>query len=566
MNYSQPVTFSVDENLIGAWESRLRDAPAIVTRQAELYPAFADAYAVLKNMPRGARRTLQRKLARSNDVALSARARRTLAASVAGAALLLALSQNTQAATITVNTNIPRIAADGKCSLVEAIINANNDAATHPDCTAGSGADTIVLPAASVHTVPAIYDNTYGARLPAVRSQITIAGNHSRITRKKGKSVSRLLTVAASGDLTLQDVTMTGGVQYFGGAIFNYGNLNVSGSIISANIAFKGGGIANDVNATLVISNSSISGNSASRGGAIFNSGKLSIDNSSFLQNKGYNGAGVLNYGSTNIENSTISGNKAGFRGGGLLIYGGSLAIDNCVISKNTALAGGGIGSFSSLAISNSSITDNRSVYDGGGISNQGNLDIHDSTVSGNRAGSIGGGIAHFDGPLNIENSTVSGNRSTGDVGGGIWNQGTATFSNSTITGNSAKRGGGVFVNTLLSLTLKRSLISGNKASAGAEIFAYANVVADDSNLFGTNGNAGVSGFSPGVSDIVPSGAITNILAPLADNGGPTLTHELVAGSPAIDAAPVDADCPSEDQRGVARPQGALCDIGAFEK
>jgi hypothetical protein len=59
---------------------------------------------------------------------------------------------------------------------------------------------------------------------------------------------------------------------------------------------------------------------------------------------------------------------------------------------------------------------------------------------------------------------------------------------------------------------------------------------------------------------------IGDILAPRADNGGPTLTHALVPCSPAIDAAPVDADCPATDQRGNARPQGAMCDIGAFEK
>ena len=59
---------------------------------------------------------------------------------------------------------------------------------------------------------------------------------------------------------------------------------------------------------------------------------------------------------------------------------------------------------------------------------------------------------------------------------------------------------------------------------------------------------------------------IGGILAPLADNGGPTLTHALVPDSPAIDASPVDAECAATDQRGNARPQGAMCDIGAFEK
>ena len=82
----------------------------------------------------------------------------------------------------------------------------------------------------------------------------------------------------------------------------------------------------------------------------------------------------------------------------------------------------------------------------------------------------------------------------------------------------------------------------------------------------GTTGTLGI-GFSPGATDIVPSeglGAILNTT--LASNGGSTRTHALVAGSPAIDASPDDADCAATDQRGVRRPQGPACDIGAFEK
>jgi len=63
----------------------------------------------------------------------------------------------------------------------------------------------------------------------------------------------------------------------------------------------------------------------------------------------------------------------------------------------------------------------------------------------------------------------------------------------------------------------------------------------------------------------VPKVPLKNILAPLADNGGPTDTHALIKGSPGVDAAPVDSDCPATDQRGIARPQGGGCDIGAFE-
>jgi hypothetical protein len=90
----------------------------------------------------------------------------------------------------------------------------------------------------------------------------------------------------------------------------------------------------------------------------------------------------------------------------------------------------------------------------------------------------------------------------------------------------------------------------------------------DQLNVFGVNNDPGVVGFTPDVSDIVPTTGVMigSILAPLADNGGATLTHALNPGSPAIDAAPADADCPATDQRGTTRPQGGGCDIGAFEK
>ena len=93
-------------------------------------------------------------------------------------------------------------------------------------------------------------------------------------------------------------------------------------------------------------------------------------------------------------------------------------------------------------------------------------------------------------------------------------------------------------------------------------------MTADAFNLFGVDGVAGVTGFTPGATDLVPAAGVQlpDILAPvLADNGGDTLTHALVPGSPAVDAVPTDCGPPVTDQRGVPRPQGAACDIGALE-
>src|SRR5262249_50852337 len=107
--------------------------------------------------------------------------------------------------------------------------------------------------------------------------------------------------------------------------------------------------------------------------------------------------------------------------------------------------------------------------------------------------------------------------------------------------------------------------------------FRFINVTANNFNLFGTDGNAGVSGFTPGPTDIVPSVSLAQILAPLSNNGGPTQTHALVAGSPAIDAGN-PSGCRDNagvllqtDQGGFIRLDDgnfdgtSRCDIGAYE-
>jgi hypothetical protein len=595
MNYCQAYLPSLDETIAAAWEFQVAAAAetpsladTLATQASNLFPRFAARYAELRALPRGARRTLQRRLARSGEPPLPTEWRHKLAGSLAGAALMLALVQDAQAATITVTTDVPTInAADGLCSLVEAIINANDDAATHPDCVAGTGIDIVVLPTDSTHKVT----NNYGAglygptRLPPITSQITIEGNGSRITRRKSNSIARLVAVTSSGDLTLNNVTVRNGLHPYGAALFNDGVLAVTNSTLSGNRAIVGAGIYNSTNGTAIVSNSIISGNRAAYGGAgIFNSrGNVTIQYSSIEKNTGYYGGGLYNdYGTASITHSTISNNRA-FGGGGIRYHGGEISIDSSTVSKNRDVArGGGISgeaNFSSggtLTIANSTISKNVTSSSGGGISlssgNFASVHIENSTISGNKAGYSGGGIANFNVPtLTIENSTISGN-SAGRIGGGIWHQGNGTLTNITISGNIAdKRGGGIYNNSSHGLTLSRSLISGNQAAAGREIFNPNGgvIFSDNFNLFGADGKGGVKNFTPGPSDIVPPAGmlLSNVLSPLADNGGPTLTRALVSGSPAIDAVPLaDPACAGTDQRGVSRPQGGGCDIGAFER
>lgn len=254
---------------------------------------------------------------------------------------------------------------------------------------------------------------------------------------------------------------------------------------------------------------------------------------------------------------------------------GARLTLQQITITGGRAGYGGGVTNFGIITLIHSTISGNSTLGGGGGgLANYGTATVSSSTISGN-GGSHGGGIFSR-GPLTIINSTVSDNSAL--FGGGVFNTeiGTVTLTNSTVTRNSAADWGGGVLNGGASLTLNHALISGNTAPSGSEVLndpSSGIVTAGKFNLFGFNGNAGVSGFRPSASDIVPRVALGAILnSNLANNGGFTKTHALVTGSPAIDAV-TDGTCPppNTDQRGVTRPQdgngdtGAACDIGSFE-
>src|SRR5215467_13390707 len=238
MNYFDLYSSYPDRTIAAAWESQVKEADntwlagTLSECGDDLFTRFAACYAELRALPRSARRGLQRQLARSSELATilpeyiqqgGRRLQHRMAWSLAGAALLLALSQGVAtAATIAVTTNDPNVIADGQCSLIEAIVNANNDAATFPDCAAGSGTDTIVLPANANLFLSAAYASLYGSPigLPAIKSQITIEGNGAMISRQNDPF--RLMAVSSAGDLTLERVTLSGGyTSGLGGGVEN---------------------------------------------------------------------------------------------------------------------------------------------------------------------------------------------------------------------------------------------------------------------------------------------------------------------------------------------------------
>ncbi|MEX2247862.1 MAG: choice-of-anchor Q domain-containing protein [Dehalococcoidia bacterium] len=269
------------------------------------------------------------------------------------------------------------------------------------------------------------------------------------------------------------------------------------------------------------------------------------------------------------VVRSTVQGNaNTGVVGPAI----GRLDIQDSTIAGNQAPAiagsGGGVFSNGTTRITGSTIIGNSSPGQGGGVANGGPMTIVDTTISGNTATTDGGGI-HASSTLEIINSTVSGN-DAGRHGGGIHGAAfpQARLINVTVADNSADSdangtgdGGGIFQFSNLT-QLKNSIVAGNTDTGGEApdcAVQFGSLSSEGYNLVGDMTGCEMDGeTSLDVTGQPP------MLGPLADNGGDTFTHALLAGSPAIDAA-TNGGCPPADQRGVTRPQGAACDIGAFE-
>jgi hypothetical protein len=372
-------------------------------------------------------------------------------------------------------------------------------------------------------------------------------------------------------------LTIRNGSADGGGGIFSRGDLTVNSSTVIGNSAvYFGSGIAVDLG-TLILTNSTVSGNTTpfGAGGGISNAGTATLATSTVSGNTATYGGGVYNTGTVTMDRSTVSGNTANSGGGGIRSTGlGALTISNSTVSGNTAALGGGIlADRGTLTLSDSTVSGNTAPFGAGGIFNGGVATMDRSTVSGNTANDSGGGIFSY-GVLTINNSTVSGNTAGGSgSGGGIYNGGctgvgcpnqVVNLANSTVTGNTAFIGGGVH-------------------NVGGSATATYTIIAKNSNAdcSGSLTSAGHNLDSDGTCGLSAGGDLSNItnpqLGPLALNSpGSTETHVLCTGpgapvpscaaaSPAIDAGGNDCPPPATDQRGVARPQGAACDIGAYE-
>ena len=354
-----------------------------------------------------------------------------------------------------------------------------------------------------------------------------------------------------------------------GGGIYNLsGNVTVVDARISGNVADgasgSGGGILNDAGGQVGLTRVIVDGNSASRAGG------------GIEDNSGERAGMAL---SMTIRDSEIVNNITGAapgNGGGVHVTGaGDLEITGTLVRDNVAASeGGGLWNGSGrMFVRESSILGNRAdgptvaMGGGGGLfNNGGQVDVSRSTIAGNTitgAMAIGGGVHNAGGTVDIVYSTISGNASAFNAGG-IANAGTMTVTGSTVAMNSsANFGGGIGqAPGATTLTLRSSIVALNTApNRGPDVDVAAGAyVSGGYNLVGRD-DAGV--FPASATDVEGSAAspVDPVLGPLQDNGGPTMTHALLCGSPAIDSG--DPALTGPDQRG--EPLLGLPDMGAFE-
>jgi hypothetical protein len=282
-------------------------------------------------------------------------------------------------------------------------------------------------------------------------------------------------------------------------------------------------------------------GRAEADGGGIYNSGTLTLTNSTLWGNSSHpqGGGGIRNLGTLTLTNSTVSGSS-----GGSIGNSGTATLTNSTVSENFASEGGGMhnGVGGTLTLTNSTVSGNS-----GGIANEGTLTLTNSTMSAN----LGGILTFVVADTTLINSTVSGNSR------GLANRGRLRLTNSTVSGN-----GGITNYETGTLTLTNTLVDDDCVADGT-------MVSGGSNLESPGDTCGLG--QP--TDQVNVTAEQLALGPLADNGGPTMTHALLPGGVAIDKIP-EADCLdadgaplTTDQRGEPRPEtgGTMCDVGAFE-
>ncbi len=526
----------------------------------------------------------------------------------------LALPAAAGASTISVNTTTDTLGANA-CSLREAISAANAPGSQVGDCTvASAGADTIVLGSGDYELSLAGADETANQtgdlNVFGTQAAITIAGAGEDDTSIDASGLGdRVLNIAAGATVTLSDLKVVGGIAPSGqngangansstgdggsganggpgengGGILNAGTLTLDHVTVNSNHAGDGGAGGNGGASTSSSGDGGLGGygGGGGNGGGIYNSGTLTVTDSTISYNNPYAGGdggsggaggysmnstggaggygayagyggGIYNAGSLTVSGSTIDHNDAGLGGNGG--SGGNGTPGGAGRSGGAGGDGGGISSPGTyLSITNTTIADNEAGYGGnGGLGGNSDNDLQSGGSGGDGGtGGDGGGlqVSTSSNRADLLNVTVAANQvgptGNGGVGGNVGG----------LQGQNGSPGGagigGALADYGLGTVLQNTLVASNN---GAD------------NCYGTNLFDGGHDLGYGDGSCPGSTATDPKLGALQDNGGPTETMALGAGSAAIDAVPATgADCPATDQRGALRPAGSACDIGAYE-
>ncbi|MEM8680844.1 MAG: choice-of-anchor Q domain-containing protein, partial [Planctomycetota bacterium] len=406
--------------------------------------------------------------------------------------------------------------------------------------------------------------------------------------------------------LTISDSTVSGNSLYgtnfpYGAGVysFGYGTVSIANTNITGNMNTGGGGARGaagfnwpagalgpgtlTVNITDSVIENNISyeesGGFGLRATSLDNPVVMNISGSSLSNNTAYGagGAGFLwsagadpNSAIVNIQDSTVSGNYSAQTGGGLEFNNANVTISDSTIDGNTTLLNGGGVYLGGSALDDYGYTPPRVVFER-------------TTISNNYANVEGGGSYAYDFDVVFDNSTISGNTAS-VYGGGSYHrvydiyaaspyETTTEFNSSTITNNYSAIGGGAYATTYTTLRATNSIFAGNTGGTGPDVratqtpdFAYS-LVGDGTDSTLAPGNPDANG------NIIGDAAtpIDPMLGALADNGGPTLTHMPMAGSPVLDAGDPTV-LGGLDQRSYTRVEdddavpGARIDMGSVER
>jgi CSLREA domain-containing protein len=488
------------------------------------------------------------------------------------------------AATITVNTTGDGTGS-GVCSLREAILDVDSPGSPVGDCAAAAfGANTIELGPNTYSLGPV--DST-PLSVSATVTTLTIQGaGEGRTSIDASQLDNTALDVAQGATVYLDDLTITnahapngsGGADGTGGAaddgangggIYNQGTLTLNDSAVTNSQAGGGG-----VGGTGGSAQQGGMGGTGGDGGGIYNTGTLTLNGATISGNSagagGAGGAGGANPSGTAGNGGT--GGGGGF-GGGLLNAGGTVTITASTFSGNASGAGGagGIGGAGTTGGAGGTAGD---ADDGGGIDSSnsgGSLSITNSTLASNTAGAggagggggtggtfggdggpggaggSGGAMQVFPGSVSLQSDTIAGNAAGAGAQGGTGGTGTTAG----LQGTAGDGGTGGGLGAVGTATVQNTLFasnSGGNCGGATVIDSGHNLSFGDASCPGTF----VSG-DPNLGALQP-------------NGGPTQTISLQTGSAAINQIPpTGAGCQPTDQRGVARPSGPACDIGAYE-